>query len=117
MSTAKTFGQYAGSVPKKEASRYALDFTQKHTHLTLHQILPYVKARYPEYKESDLRALLHHYGVSVFKRAYTKTGKGPTGGYEGKPTADSKQPPKLVHRAAVHSYSGRSRLSAGYQEL
>lgn len=109
-----TKGLRAGMLPQTEGGRYAIELALANPSLTTQKLHAKVKERFPEYTEGRLRALIHHYGITVAKRSYNQSEDW----RNGKPKAE---PPPVPRAAAshtpIHSYSGRSRLLPGYYEL
>jgi hypothetical protein len=111
----QTRGALAGQTPRTPQGKLALELATKHPEKDARQLAIMVAEQFPKFNEAAMRAMLHHYGIEVAKRVYTRTEKTK---YESKPPANSKPAPKPVaQHVAVHSYSGRSRQLAGYYEL
>lgn len=96
---------------KRRKRQCAIDTALANPEWTIPQIQAAVQQAHGDYSEVAVRMALHEAGL---KRSKPRT--RPKGliynadkKREAKPTAPV--------RAAIHSYSGRSRLSAGYTEL
>lgn len=113
----QTRGALAGQTPRTPQGKMALELATKHPEKDARQLAAMVAEQFPKFNEAAMRAMMHHYGIEVAKRTYTRDPNRQTP-YQGKPPVDSKPKPKPVaQHVAVHSYSGRSRRLPGYYEL
>lgn len=96
--------------PYGEKTQFLVELVRNNSHLERLQVMELIWQTYPGYSEDQFRMLIYTHKL-VVKKSPRRSGPPPLAPGRQKPK------PAAPVRASVHSYHGRSRLSAGYTEL